>query len=1015
MSLTPGGPSLETDARANVKDHRCRCRMCVPLVFLTTADHKACCSITNDLPCPGEATDAHFQRRNHLGEELLVLAHHTPGRVNTAMCFMCGEAVYMHVLKHVCCAVTAGGYVNLENTQSDSLPPQVSRGQRPVATDEGLPTLHCAAADELSSLIVHLQGGPASSISRSHVRICGKSIRALFRELKMGEIRIPAQMFLWSLSIVYLFAFASIYIQVPGRKSYLGVQSLGAALLLLGKLASKLFSTKLKLASTCEFCPYDLKRPRPTLKGLPEAQFSSSKLKDVNNDPDFVVPRSYVGEAVIPVWSRFVSNDACGRGLPACSPSPGGWSAESCYLLESAAELLPYVSPLQFWGVNAGLSSVPSRPWKSTSGCWGATCICSLNCLVSSRVSVWKLLGWLGRLFKRQPEWSLPRALCLSLGVACSLVISLVGGDFLRSEWDSLLLEAGFLAILVAPCGLLRRIFPAGYHDPLTFWLTRWLLFRLVLCTGLSKLASGDPSWWDLTALSRHYETQASPTPLAWYAHQLPRWVSKLGVVYVMAAEIAVPLLMFFASIRSLRIHAFYIQVFLQLCFILLGGFSLSHLLTIALSFSLLDDEQFSCQKKKPKTKTWGQFLVSSLSFLMKLAVYFIIVFSALKLFKLEVNWEKKLVTSKITFSHSNFEDFVRLIQAPTIWVGVLSLTWEVVSAFLKCLTARGILNKLLAVIQWAIFTAAAAAVFALSLVPYTAVAGMSGSKILPEVRKAYGAVENFQLVSAYGIQHRMVPPAGRPEIVIEGSADKKTWTELNFMYRPDGLSEVPPVVGPYQPRLDWLLWEAALGEPDQSHWFTGLMQRLLEGKQEVENLLQVDEAQYPFSQTPPAYVRAKVYHYHFTQTTEDGTHPQAWWKRQYVREFFPTVHLGDPKLDALLSDAGLKENLPVQPSSDTPVAQALGVLRGQLKGLSGPLVLLTLFATVASILLLKALFSRPHTHKGPKPKSEHKSKKPKEASKAAEKSRAPPSQGGKKDNSEERKQDSDRSPRKRK
>ena len=36
-------------------------------------------------------------------------------------------------------------------------------------------------------------------------------------------------------------------------------------------------------------------------------------------------------------------------------------------------------------------------------------------------------------------------------------------------------------------------------------------------------------------------------------------------------------------------------------------------------------------------------------------------------------------------------------------------------------------------------------------------------------------------------------------------------------------------------------------------------------------------------------------------------THPQAWWKRQYVREFFPTVHLGDPKLDALLSDAGLK------------------------------------------------------------------------------------------------------------
>lgn len=60
--------------------------------------------------------------------------------------------------------------------------------------------------------------------------------------------------------------------------------------------------------------------------------------------------------------------------------------------------------------------------------------------------------------------------------------------------------------------------------------------------------------------------------------------------------------------------------------------------------------------------------------------------------------------------------------------------------------------------------------------VPYTALAGMSSGKILPEVREAYEAVEKFHLVSSYGIQHRMIPPAGRPEIIIEGSMDKKTW-----------------------------------------------------------------------------------------------------------------------------------------------------------------------------------------------------------------------------------------------
>lgn len=34
---------------------------------------------------------------------------------------------------------------------------------------------------------------------------------------KMGEIRLPAHMFLWSLSAIYMFAFASVYLQIPGE------------------------------------------------------------------------------------------------------------------------------------------------------------------------------------------------------------------------------------------------------------------------------------------------------------------------------------------------------------------------------------------------------------------------------------------------------------------------------------------------------------------------------------------------------------------------------------------------------------------------------------------------------------------------------------------------------------------------------------------------------------------------------------------------------------------------------
>lgn len=65
---------------------------------------------------------------------------------------------------------------------------------------------------------------------------------------------------------------------------------------------------------------------------------------------------------------------------------------------------------------------------------------------------------------------------------------------------DSLLLEAGFLAVLVAPLRLLRWGSPAWRpHDSVTFWGVRWLLFRLMFASGVVKLSSRCPTWWGLT------------------------------------------------------------------------------------------------------------------------------------------------------------------------------------------------------------------------------------------------------------------------------------------------------------------------------------------------------------------------------------------------------------------------------------------------------------------------------------------------------------------------------------
>src|SRR4029077_8471277 len=103
----------------------------------------------------------------------------------------------------------------------------------------------------------------------------------------------------------------------------------------------------------------------------------------------------------------------------------------------------------------------------------------------------------------------LPR---LSLFICYLLYLSLLyaGNVFMSYQWDTFLLEAGFLTFLL------------NFALQPSLWLLRWLLFRFMFMSGAVKLLSGDLNWWNLSALSYHFLTQPLPTPLAWYAAHLP-------------------------------------------------------------------------------------------------------------------------------------------------------------------------------------------------------------------------------------------------------------------------------------------------------------------------------------------------------------------------------------------------------------------------------------------------------------------------------------------------------------
>jgi Lipase maturation factor len=180
----------------------------------------------------------------------------------------------------------------------------------------------------------------------------------------------------------------------------------------------------------------------------------------------------------------------------------------------------------------------------------------------------------------RADGWPLPLEM-LVWAVLWALYLSIVnvGQTFYSFGWETLLLEAGFLAIFLGPAWTFTPL-------PLVY-LVRWLVFRLEFGAGLIKMR-GDPCWRDLTCLYYHHETQPMPNPLSWYFHNLPRALHRVEVLGNHFAQLVVPVFLF--APQPVATVAGLIIVATQSWLVLSGNFSWLNVITIVLAFSAFDD-----------------------------------------------------------------------------------------------------------------------------------------------------------------------------------------------------------------------------------------------------------------------------------------------------------------------------------------------------------------------------------------------------------------------------------------
>ncbi|HEV2456547.1 MAG TPA: lipase maturation factor family protein [Verrucomicrobiae bacterium] len=160
---------------------------------------------------------------------------------------------------------------------------------------------------------------------------------------------------------------------------------------------------------------------------------------------------------------------------------------------------------------------------------------------------------------------------------------------------------------------------------------------------------------------------------------------------------------------------------------------------------------------------------------------------------------------------------------------------------------------------------------------------------------------ESFDLVNTYGA----FGSVGRERltVVFEGTDaavpdDAAPWRTYLYRAQPVAVEKRPIQIAPYQPRLDWQMWFAAMATPSDYPWTVNLVWKLLHNDPGALSLFGSN----PFPDKPPRYVRAVLYRYAFAPP---GNEAHVWWTRKELGLWLPPLSADDPRLREIIREQG--------------------------------------------------------------------------------------------------------------
>lgn len=257
----------------------------------------------------------------------------------------------------------------------------------------------------------------------------------------------------------------------------------------------------------------------------------------------------------------------------------------------------------------------------------------------------------------------------------------------------------------------------------------------------------------------------------------------------------------------------------------------------------------------------------------------------------------------------------------------------------------KSTIKKIFICLKTSLFMLICLTLLSLSVVPLR--------RILPETRvdntdlgNLYEQAAPYRMVNEYG-KHLVKMRSERLEIVMEHSQSAEgPWTEYPFAYKPGPEKSNLSMAGPYFPRLDFQLWEAAPSNIGKHLWVSSLTFRLLQNDPAVLRLLGVTVP----PRKKPTYVRAMLYKLKYSPLPgKDGQ-----WKRRALAEFLPAQSLDSELLATHLKSLRIPKKNPKPVVKNALVKSVLDKTRTTVSMLEGSFLTIAILATGFALIATK-------------------------------------------------------------